>query len=405
MASSYKWEFASRFRSHAFGWRSDTPIQRIKEALAEIKKVGKKEPVLAAEGAIILLEKLSPALMQVDSSSGAIGSWVNRAIDTLVPIISNADVDQKIRQRWLDRLWQALENDEMPYIESLGDYWGELCANKETAAVWADRFLPLLEHAWNPKANAQSYFTGTSACLSALYASGRFEQLLNLVDRSPYKWWRDRQWGVKALVSMGKRTEALRYAEASRGRNDPGWQIAQVCEAILLSSDQQDDAYSRYAIEANQSTTNLSTFRAIAKKYPNIPSSKILHDLVASTPGAEGKWFAAAKHAELFDVAIELVTRSPTDPRTLARAARDHGVDKPDFAMASGLAAIRWISLGYGYEINSIEVLEAYDAVMQATHNAGVSEQSIKTQIIKLIDESPANSPFMKSALSQRLTN
>ena len=98
MASTYKWEFAPRFRSHAFGWRSDTPIQRIKEALAEIKKVGKKEPILAAEGAIILLEKLSPALMQVDSSSGAIGSWVNRAIDTLVPIISNADVDQKVRQ-------------------------------------------------------------------------------------------------------------------------------------------------------------------------------------------------------------------------------------------------------------------------------------------------------------------
>ena len=145
-----------------------------------------------------------------------------------------------------------------------------------------------------------------------------------------------------------------------------------------MSSDQQDDAYSRYAIEANQSTTNLSTFRAITKKYPNIPSSKILHDLVASTPGAEGKWFAAAKHAELFDVAIELVTRSPTDPRTLARAARDHGVEKPDFAMASGLAAIRWISLGYGYEITSIDVLEAYDAVMQAAHNAGVSEQSIK---------------------------
>jgi len=42
-----------------------------KEALAEIKQVSKKEPVLAAEGGVLLLEKISPALEQVDSSSGA----------------------------------------------------------------------------------------------------------------------------------------------------------------------------------------------------------------------------------------------------------------------------------------------------------------------------------------------
>ncbi len=118
---AHKWQFASRFRRHAFGWRSDTPIQRIKEALAEIKQVARKEPVLAAEGAVTLLEKLSPALEQVDSSSGALGSAVNKAIETLVPIIVKADVEPKQRQRWLDRLWQALQDDEMPYIELLGD--------------------------------------------------------------------------------------------------------------------------------------------------------------------------------------------------------------------------------------------------------------------------------------------
>src|SRR5690606_20508950 len=85
--TAHQWQFASRFRRHAFGWRSDTSVQRIKEALAEIKQVARKEPVLAAEGAITLLETLSPALEQVDSSSGALGSAVNKAIDTLVPII------------------------------------------------------------------------------------------------------------------------------------------------------------------------------------------------------------------------------------------------------------------------------------------------------------------------------
>ena len=46
--SVHKWQFASRFRRHAFGWGSDTPIQRIKEALTEIKQFTRKEPVLAA---------------------------------------------------------------------------------------------------------------------------------------------------------------------------------------------------------------------------------------------------------------------------------------------------------------------------------------------------------------------
>ncbi len=105
--TAHKWQFTSRFRRHAFGWRSGTPIARIKEALTEIKQFARKEPLLAAEGAITLLEKLSPALEQVDSSSGALGSAVNKAIDTLVPIIVKADVELKLRQRWLERLWQA----------------------------------------------------------------------------------------------------------------------------------------------------------------------------------------------------------------------------------------------------------------------------------------------------------
>ena len=71
--------------------KSNTPIQRIKEALAEIKALAKKEPVRAADGAVLFLEKLVPGIEQVDSSSGGIGSAVNRAIETLVPIIAKAD--------------------------------------------------------------------------------------------------------------------------------------------------------------------------------------------------------------------------------------------------------------------------------------------------------------------------
>lgn len=104
MATTYKWQFPPRFRRRAFGWKSDTPIQGIKEALAAIKAMVKKEPVLAAEGAVLFLAKLAPAIEQVERSSGSIGSAVNRAIATLVSIIAKADVSRATREKWLARL-------------------------------------------------------------------------------------------------------------------------------------------------------------------------------------------------------------------------------------------------------------------------------------------------------------
>lgn len=389
MRSAHKWQFAPRFRRHAFGWRSDTPIQRIKEALSEIKQVARKEPLLAAEGAVTLLEKLSPALAQVDSSSGALGSAVNKAIDTLVPLIVKADVEPKLRQRWLNRLWQALQDDEIPYLDLLGDYWGELCVTPELASHWANEFMPVVESIWSLAAPGHGYFKGTSACLASLYAAGRFDELLALIDRAPFKWWHNRRWGVKALAAMGKKAEAIRYAEDSRGLNDPGWQIAEACEAVLLSSGLAEEAYRRYAIAANQGTTNLATFRAITKKYPHVPPEQVLQDLIAGTPGAEGKWFAAAKEAGMFELAAELAHTSPTDPRTLTRAARDFATEQPLFALNAALSALRWIARGHGYEITGADILDAAHALQQACTQAGLDEHALPAMLAPILEEAP----------------
>ena len=389
MRSAHKWQFAPRFRRHAFGWRSDTPIQRIKEALSEIKQVARKEPLLAAEGAVTLLEKLSPALAQVDSSSGALGSAVNKAIDTSVPLIVKADVEPKLRQRWLNRLWQALQDDEIPYLDLLGDYWGELCVTPELASHWANEFMPVVESIWSLAAPGHGYFKGTSACLASLYAAGRFDELLALIDRAPFKWWHNRRWGVKALAAMGKKAEAIRYAEDSRGLNDPGWQIAEACEAVLLSSGLAEEAYRRYAIAANQGTTNLATFRAITKKYPHVPPEQVLQDLIAGTPGAEGKWFAAAKEAGMFELAAELAHTSPTDPRTLTRAARDFATEQPQFALNAALSALRWIARGHGYEITGADILDAAHALQQACTQAGLDEHALPAMLAPILEEAP----------------
>jgi hypothetical protein len=82
-------------------------MRRLREATAEIRKAARQDPVLAAEGAVTLIERLSPALEHVDSSSGAIGTAVNHAIAQLVPIVAAAPADAPARS-WLARLWAAL---------------------------------------------------------------------------------------------------------------------------------------------------------------------------------------------------------------------------------------------------------------------------------------------------------
>lgn len=229
---------------------------------------------------------------------------VNKAIKTLVPLINNAQGEQSVRQQWPKRLFDALQDDQIPYIETLGEHWGELCCTPELADTWASNLVSTVENVWNQPPETRGCFSGTIACLASLLAPGRYKQLLALLDRAPFNGWHYRRWGVQALVAQGKNTEAIHYAEESRGRNDPGRQIAQMCEAILLSCGLSDAAYQRYAIEANQATTYLASFRAITKKHPNQQPEHVLRDLMASTPGLEGKWFAAAKDAGLYDAAI-----------------------------------------------------------------------------------------------------
>lgn len=382
-------------------------MQRIKEALSEIRAIAKKEPVLAAEGAVLFLEKLAPAIEQVDSSSGGIGSAVNRAIETLVPFIVKADVGRATREKWLDRLWDALQEDDMPYLEYLGEFWGELCTTPELASKWADYLSPTLTATWDhcARTGEYGYFRGTTACLSALYAARRHDELLALIAKSEYRYksWHNRVWGAKALAAAGKGEEAIRYAEDSKGLNAPLSAIAAFCEGVLLDSGFADEAYARYAVEATYAATNLATFKAIVKKYPHLPRETILRDLIASQPGQEGKWFAAAKDARFFELAIELANKSPSDPRTLIRAARDFAVERPEFALAAGMAALRGIANGWGYDITSTDVLDAYAAVFAAAGASGLNETAVKADIRAMIAACGTGGDFVLRVLTRQL--
>jgi tetratricopeptide (TPR) repeat protein len=399
--SKHTWAFGPRFRSGSFGWRSEPAITRIKEAVSEIKAVAKKEPVVAAEGAVLFLQKLSPALQNIDSSSGAIGTAVNRAIDALVPIIAKAPADPKLRRKWLEQLYQAHADDEVPYIEYLGDSWGELCASPEIAGEWSERLVETVDSVWSRSKVEHGFFHGTSMCLSALLAAGRHEQLLTLLNKCPYKFWSYRQWGVKALAALGKKSEALRYAEESRGLNEPLGLIAEACEAILISSGLKDEAYQRYAFEANHGGTYLTTFRVICRKYPHKAPEVVLNDLAVRTPGEEGKWFAAAKDAGLYDLALKLAKRSPVDHRTLIRAADDFAENEPAFALNCGLMALYWICAGRAYEATAGEVLTAYARMLRAADVAQCAEAA-REQLRKMLESFPQER-FVRGALAHVL--
>jgi tetratricopeptide (TPR) repeat protein len=400
--ASHRWEFKARFRRHAFGWRSQPAIERVRQAVSEIRKVARIDPVLAAEGAVIFFERVSPALEHVDSSSGAIGTAVNHAIEELVPLIARASADAATRDGWLERLWDAYENDQIPYIEQLGDSWGELCASPEVASRWADQLVDIVKAAWSPDPERRGFFKGTCNCLSALLAAGRYDELLDLLEMAPHKMWPDRQFGARALAAVGRRAEAIRYAEASRGLNDNPVAIARACEDILLSSGLADEAYTRYGLPANQAGTNLAWFRAVVKKYPHKSAADILADLVKLTPGEEGKWFAAAKDAGLYDEALALARRTPCDPRTLARAARDFAQKRPAFAVEAGLAALHWLTQGYGYEISSVDVWEAYGHTMKAAEQNDTAGET-RERIRQLVARDSSIGQFVRSVLGPSL--
>jgi len=66
-SKKHKWTFPARFQTGAYSWKaSRLACQRLREAVSEIRKVARKDPVPGAEGAVRQLERLWPALQHVD---------------------------------------------------------------------------------------------------------------------------------------------------------------------------------------------------------------------------------------------------------------------------------------------------------------------------------------------------
>lgn len=98
---------------------------------------------------------------------------------------------------------------------------------------------------------ARGFFHGTSACLSALYRAERYQQIVDLLGGDEI--WPYKRWAVKGLAAIGRKSEAMRYAESCRGPWTNDNDVNRLCEEILLSAGLVDEGYRRYGLVANRS--------------------------------------------------------------------------------------------------------------------------------------------------------
>lgn len=107
------------------------------------------------------------------------------------------------------------------------------------------------------------------------------------------------------------------------------------------------------------------------------------------TPGDEGKWFAAAKDAGLYDEALALARSAPCEPKTLTRAARAFAVERPAFAVEAGLLALAWLAEGHGYDVTTADAWQACaETIRAAEQNGTVAQTTARIRAIASRDRS-----------------
>lgn len=387
MAPVQKWQFKARMRARSYNWRGTAlATARLKAAVSEIKKVAKTDPVAAGDGVVSLMERIWPAFQDIDTSSGALGTAVSRTLEELIPILIAAPADHAITSTWLERLFEAVQNDGVQYLAPVEDRWGEIARYPDLINDYADRLLWVVRRAW-ANHNGFEYVAGTSICLSCLLEAGRYAELQELLATRRSKFWSWHRFGAEALVRQGLWEAAIAFAASVRDTANSPYEdrsIDRFCEDLLIRHGRADEAYRRYGLVAAGGTTNLATFRSLTKRYPDRDRRQTLIDLI-KTRGDQGKWFAAAKDAGFLDIALECAELSGVDPSTLVRAARDFCDKEPRFAAVVGLLAIRHLLAGGGYDPQVSEAADAATHLLAAARQIGAVDWA-RAELGKLAD-------------------
>ena len=216
MAASRKWLFKNKLRARAFGWRgsrlADQPTQgsSLRDQVGgEIRPSRRGRRVGVADGGYLA------AFQDIDTSSGALGTAVARTLSELIPILADAPADHATRSKWLERLFEAVQNDGVEYLRPAEERWGEIAHNPDLINKYADRLIEMVRRAWSDHQSFQ-YVTGTSICLSCLLEAGRYDELQELLATRRTKFWSWHRFGAEALVRQGLWEGAIAFAEGVR---------------------------------------------------------------------------------------------------------------------------------------------------------------------------------------------
>ena len=398
------WLFKRYFRSGAYGWQGSTlAAKRLREAISEIKAAAKTEPVQAGEGVVALCERLWPAFQHIDTSSGSLGSAINRTLSALLPFLISAPADIKTRRKWLERLETAIEDDGVDYLCQVRQVWGKVCAYTALANEWADELVPLVRQI-KADQNPGSYSNQTVMCLSCLLETGRYGELEELLTSAPHLFWHEQEYWAEALGRQGEIDKAIKYAESCRHPHEYyETEINEFCEKLLLNAGRWEEAYRRYGLSIRHGHTYIAQYKAITAKYPQLDSKQILHDLIAASSNA-GDWFAAARSAGHLDIALECALAGTPNPGTLATAARDTVASAPEFAFTVALRALHLFIDGYGYENPWPDALRATDAIIGASRALG-NPASCFTQMKSVISRIKDDREPLAEMLRRHLKN
>ena len=402
---AHKWAFKPGMRAGAYSWKSSAKaIERLKSASSEIRAVARVDPVTAAEGVIALAQRIWPAFEHIDTSSGALGNAVRRTLEELLPVLIEAPADEKTRAKWLEQLREAIEEDGVDYLAPIAHCFGQIAAFPALMNLHADRDLDMIEAAWSDHERFIHVPTA-SLTLSCLLEAGRHDELLALLACKKTHLWFDEKFGAEALLRQGREDEALAYAEALLQGDRRPWgyhDIAQFCERILVAQGRENEAYHRFGLPSVSGNTYLAMWRDLVKRYPDLDARRILEDLI-ETQGSKGKWFAAAKTAKYFDIALDCAAQPSAAPATLIRAARDFVIKEPAFAVQVGLHAIGHLLAGRGYEPNPFDIDEAVTHVMCAAARIGQRERVLHE--LHRLAANAATDRIMSAQLRSRLAN
>ncbi len=377
----------------AFAGGDARGLQALREVASELQKQARSLPGEAARGVVEALVSLG-SLPEPDGD-GNLRASVRREVEGLVSML----VRLGARSDELEALWRVYRADEAGALEPLADAWGELCARAGVADAWADRLASEVLAIWSEGGDARA----SRACLAVLLGAGRAREVLELLALRPVGIWPERRFGVRALAALGDVDGAIAYAQESNLLGHAyAQEIAQVCEGVLLTAGRREEAFRDYAFLANTRQNCLQTFRALAERYPERARDQLLAELIARSPGQEGRWFATARSLRFYELALEIAQRSACDPRTLNRAAAERLSGDPHFAVEVALASLRWIADDQGHAIDGQDVYDAFDLAMQGAALLG-AESAVQARVRAICEQSRPSAEWVRHLLASEI--